>query len=156
MKYVEQLPLVDAKIRMVNHFLDSLKQLKDRSNCPLCRNEISRKEVDNEIMLLSTKLKEYEGEYKKQIEENKPIVEKKRLERQKNEEMENKLVNEYIEKNASVFRKIIREFRKDDESFRLPNIPDKDKRIWNKAIDKFIGNSKAYDDLDEHDFQYDI
>jgi len=156
LKYIDQLPKIESKIQAVFQIIEILNKLRNRSECPFCRNCLDKKLVDHELEVFNEKLKEFHLQSMKESIERQPFIEEQNRKRIAAEEKEKKDILAYMEANKSKFRKAIKDSRAGKEGDLLPNIPDNEKRLWNKAIDKFVGNSTSYDDIDSFDLMFDI
>jgi uncharacterized protein YdiU (UPF0061 family) len=156
LKYFDEILKTEAKARLVFQFIQSLKQLKDKSTCPLCRSCIDKNEIKNELEVLEKKLEEFKLKIKEEEEERKPIVEEERKKREIEKEVKEKEAVKYLDLNISLFKKLVKQYRHGDQKNLLPKIPEKEKEIWNRAMKKFLGNSHSYNDIDEFDLMFDL
>jgi hypothetical protein len=165
--FVEQLKIIDEyysrtadRLKAVSELLKSCKNLQHRCSCPECYREFSsdeRKQLANELPILQARYDELSAKVNKEWEDSEPAREEARKKYVKELEATRRSVDEYVETHKTAFKKVIHNFRY-NEPIGLPDISVDEQKLWNKAIEEFVGNSKAYDDITFNidEIQYDL
>jgi len=139
----------------IEYLRDAKKKLEDlssRSICPYCQQRFPKDQANRELKIITDELDITIENYKLNVGNLFRTSRKKTVEDFKRR----KKIEEYLLKMKPIMRKSIKDWRAGKNPY-LPGIPEKDKKLWNDAMDRLIGNSEQYsNELDEDDFHFEI
>jgi L-rhamnose mutarotase len=145
-KYLGESDNTKEKLDIVRRMVRDLDKLLNRSSCPLCKQEIDKLEISRayetfKAMLepLTTQLLEEKKEYNQRM---KPVWE---VEKKRSRELEKRGI-EYYNLHKKEIDSLIRNYFKIDE-ISLPSLDERDKKVWNVAVNHAI-LSKNKDDAE--------